>query len=591
MNLKPLFSIRDFHRPYTLLSPYLLRRWKAYAGLLVFVLIDIGMTLAFAWFLGNITDAAVQQDFGRLSQLVPMGAALSAAMVAAGMIGKQLEFISSNGVKKDLAEHVLHHILRLPAHRANLLQSGELLTHLTQDVHHIHGMIGNSLIQLIRLPLIFAAVLVYMLHIHWGMALLSLLIVPFAVLFGGLFGILLRRNSREIHNKFGRMHSLLAETLQGLAVIRSFTLESLFFRRYQDHNQELYALEFKNMRLSSWFHAGGQLAGSAIFLTSLCIGAYFVSNQTISIGSLMSFVNLSGHLLYPLTGLAGLWAGFQRSLSAVDRLLEVLDLPAESPELPSYRRTAAAAPAIDFRHVTFTYDGQDRLFESLTLHIPPGKVVAVVGASGAGKSTLFQLLQGFYPPQSGDIAVNGVSIRGLSPSALRSLIAHVPQETFLFSGTIRDNLLFARPDVSEAEMIAAARQAHIHDFIQSLPHGYDTEVGERGITLSGGQKQRVAIARAVLKDAPILLLDEATSALDSETEALVKESLHQFTARRTTLIIAHRLSTVQHADLIVVLDQGAVVQTGRHEELAARPGIYRNLYHNQFFLERRLHHG
>lgn len=584
--LKSYLSIGGIRNAYILLAPYMRRQRKAYAGLLILVLTDIALTLAFAWFLGQITDAAVQQQFGRLYWLVPLGVGLSMLTIFSDFASRRLAFTASNSVKKELSEQLLKHIMLLPASRTNQLHSGELMTHFNQDIHSINGMIGSSLIQWVRLPLVFAAVFVYMLQIHWLMAVMGLLIVPFAMGAGAMLGFILRRRTRTIHDLYGNMNSLLSETLQGLSVIRSFSLEAIWLHKYKDKYGELHTLQQKYIILQGWISAGGQAAGAFIFLVSLCLGAYFVSHHQITIGSLLSFVNLSGHLLYPLTGLSGLWIGIQESSTAVDRIAKVFQEPIEDLDTPAVI-TVSDKKSIEFRDISFSYDGQTPLIERLSFTVPAGQTVAIVGASGAGKSTLFHLLQGFYKPQSGSISINGVPIEKMTLSQLRSSIALVAQETFLFSGTIRDNLLIARPDISGHEIEQAAIHANIHDYIMSLPNRYDTQIGERGITLSGGQKQRIAIARAILRDAPILLLDEATAALDSETEFLVKQSLDRLMADRTTIIIAHRLSTIQHADLIIVMDGGSIVQMGTHEELVVRPGMYRNLKRRQKIENRR----
>ncbi|MCL6458743.1 MAG: ABC transporter ATP-binding protein/permease [Gorillibacterium sp.] len=586
--LKSKLSISGVQKAYALLAPYIGKQRKAYTGLLVLVLIDIMLTLAFAWFLGQITDAAVQQQFERLYWLVPFGILLSILTIVAEFVTNRLEFSASNGVKVELSERLLRHIMLLPVSRTDQLHSGELMTHFNQDIHNINGMIGSRLMQCIQLPLIFLAVVIYMFHIHWVMALMGLLILPIAVGAGGLLGFVLRRKTRTINDTYGNLNKLLTETLQGLSVIRSFSVEATWFRKFTDKNRELYKLQEKYMILQGWIRGGSQAAGSFIFLVSFCLGAYFVTKQVITIGSLLAFVNLSGHLLYPLTGLAGVWIGIQEASTAVDRIATVLREPIVSTELPA-TVVIPGKKSIEFRDVSFSYDGQTPVIERFNLTVLPGQTVAIVGASGAGKSTLFHLLQGFYKPQVGSIFMDGVSIHELAPSHLRSSIALVAQETFLFSSSIRDNLRLARPDASQQRIEQAAMHANIHDYIMTLPNCYDTEIGERGVTLSGGQKQRIAIARAILRDAPILLLDEATSALDSETEFQVKRSLDRLMAERTTIIIAHRLSTIQHADLIIVLEQGMIVQTGKHEDLVARPGAYRNLKHLQHMQERRGH--
>lgn len=584
--LKSRLSIGVIRNAYALLAPYIIKRRKAYVGLLILTGVEIGLTLAFAWFLGQITDAAVQQQFERLYGLVPFGACLSVLTIVSDFTSRRLAFTASNGVKKDLSERLLKHIMLLPASRTDKLHSGELMTHFNQDVHGINGLIGSSLIQWVRLPLVFAAVFVYMLQIHWLMAVMGLTIVPFALGAGALLGFVLRRRARTIQDLHGSMNSLLSDTLQGLSVIRSFTAESAWLRKYADKNGELYAMQQNYVILQGWIGAGGQAAGAFILMVSLCMGAYFVSYHMITVGSLLAFVNLSGHLLYPLTGMAGLWIGMQESSAAADRIAQVLQEPLEHSEPPAVL-SVPDKKTIEFRNVSFRYDGQTSLIERFSLTCPAGQTVAIVGASGAGKSTLFHLLQGFYKPQSGSICINGVPIDRMGLSELRSSISLVSQETFLFSGTIRDNLLIARPEATGREIEKAAIHASIHDYIMSLSNGYDTEIGERGILLSGGQRQRIAIARAVLKDAPILLLDEATASLDSETEHLVKQSLDRLMSGRTTVIIAHRLSTIRHADMIVVMDKGAIVQTGTHEELSLRPGMYRKLKRRQTIEDRR----
>ncbi|WP_416828297.1 ABC transporter ATP-binding protein [Ectobacillus polymachus] len=570
-------SIQDIKRTYALLLPYILKHKAVYIGLLFLLFINIGLTIAFAWFFGAITDAAVQGDIERVKTLIPIGAMLIAVSILSTIGNTYLEAVSVQAVKRDLKAQLFKHICLLPAHKVANVHSGEYLTHFTNDINSINGVIGSSLINFIKLPLIYICIFGYLIRINLQLSLLSFFIIPIAALAGVGFGPVLRRNTRRIYEVIGKTSSLLSETFLGLPIIRSFLMERMMYRFYDRHNQELYDLELKNAQLRGWFRAGSRTVSMVTFLGSLCLGAYFVANQAITVGMLLTFISLIDHLIYPVTGLAGQWGGFQRSVSAVERIANVLDQSIESTSLPAYIPPTNKHQSISFQNITFSYDGTRNIFEQFHLNIPAGKVVAIVGSSGAGKSTLFHLLQGFYKPQAGGILLNDVPIHELSPSELRSCISYVPQETYLFAGTIRDNLMLAKPQITEEEMITAARNAQIHEFIQSLPNGYDTEIGERGMKLSGGQKQRIAIARAILKDAPILLLDEATSALDSETEYDVQVTLQNVMQNRTTLIIAHRLSTIQHADVIVVLEQGKIVQMGNHQELMRRKGLYRKL--------------
>ncbi len=579
------FNVRDMKRTFSMIKPFILQQWKAYVGMILLLFIDIFLTIAFAWFFGNITDAAVQSNFEELKKLVPIGIILVILSISSNFLNIMIETVTTNGLKRDLKNHLFHHLLRLPTAKVSSHRSGEIISHFTNDIHSVDGVIGSSLISLIRLPLIYISVFIYLMNINWKLSLLSVSVAPLAMAAGAFFGLLLRNNSRLIHSLIGNINSLLTESLQGIHVIRSFTMEKLLYKKYSSQNQDLYKLEIANAKLNGWFSSGGQIASSITYLISLCLGAYYVSQHIISVGSLLTFVNLVSHLVNPLTGLAGQWAGFQWSVSALERIVDVLEHPAESKELASYTRTEKDVKSIEFRDISFSYEENTKVFDHLDLTIPAGQMVALVGPSGAGKSTLFNLLQGFYHPQKGTILVDGRTTEDYTLAELRSSISHVPQETFLFAGTIKENLLLARPDLSNEEVIEAAKSANIYEFICSLPNGFDTEIGERGIKLSGGQKQRIAIARAILKDAPILLLDEATSALDSETEFHVKRALEHLMKARTTIVIAHRLSTIQDADLIVVMDQGKIVQMGNHYELLNQDGLYKKLNHLQFFEE------
>lgn len=571
------FSMKDIRKTFTMLKPFFLRHWKAYSALLFLLGFDIFFTIAFAWFFGSITDAAIRSDFDELKRLIPIGIGLTGLNIISNFCDIYFETIASNGLKKDLKEYLFKHILSLPAGVASNLRSGDLLSYFTNDIHSIEGVTGSSLINLIRLPLTYIAVLIYLFQINWVLSMISILIAPIAIVAGAGFGLLLKRNGRKLHSLIAQINNTLSETFQGFQVIRSFTLEKKVFEKFTRENDDYFKLELENAKLQGWYYSGGYLISSVVFLTCLSLGAYFVYQKEMSIGSLLTFTNLVGYLVYPLTGLAGQWAGFQRSITAIERIIDLVEKPVASLELPANLPVKHSMKPIEFRDIAFSYDENKMIFSNLSLQIPSGKMVALVGPSGAGKTTLFNLLQGFYQPQSGKILIDGIPTEEMTLSELRSAIAHVPQETFLFAGTIRENLSLARGNISEKEMVEAAKQACIHEFIMGLPLGYDSEIGERGIKLSGGQKQRIAIARAILKDAPILLLDEATSALDSHTESEVKQALEHLMSGKTTIVIAHRLSTIQNADQIIVLDEGEVVQTGTHEELILENGLYRKL--------------
>ncbi|TDB54846.1 ABC transporter ATP-binding protein [Bacillus sp. CBEL-1] len=587
LNIEQYLSIKDMKRIFVWVAPYVKRYKIAYIGLFVLLFVDIAVTLGFAWFFGNITDAAVHSDFEKLKWFVLVGIGLSFISIVTNFIDTYLEAIAINAVKRDVNLDLYKRLLLLSEKNISNKHSGELVSHFTNDIHKIEGVIGRGLINLIRFPVISIAALIYLTNISWKLSLFSLSVAPVAMLGGAVFGILLRNNSRIVNELISQIIRKLNDTFQGLTIIRSFTLENVFFQSYGNKIKDLYNLELKETKIKGWFYAGGQAVGSTAFLISLVVGAYFVTSDVITIGALLTFVNLINHLISPLTGLAGQWAGYQRAISALERIVDVFEQPITSKALPTQQ--SAKYPVhhseIEFRNVSFKYNEGEDLFSNLNLKVPAGKVTAIVGPSGGGKSTLFKLLQRFYEPDLGCVLIDSNPLQNLSIEEVRNSISYVPQETFLFSDTVRENLKMAKPCLTDDEMYQASRHANIHQDIEALANGYDTEVGERGSKLSGGQRQRVAIARALLKDAPILLLDEATSALDNEAEHLIKESLSQLMKNRTTLIIAHRLSTIQHADFIVVMDQGKIVQVGAHTELIKEQGLYRELHDKQFFKE------
>lgn len=572
-----LLKMNEARRTYKVLKPYIKQHRRPYLGLFLLLFVEIMLTIGFSWFFGSITDAAIHSDITRMKWLVPLGITLVLISITSTYLNTLWETIATNAVKRDFSEQLFKHILQLPGKQVDRIHSGDLLAHFTNDIHNLDGIIGSSLINLIKLPFIYGAVLIYLLQINWKLALLSALVAPVAMVSGVIFGILLRNNNRRIQNLVAQFNVLLNETFQGFFVIRSFLMEKAVFTKYAIKNKKLYALELNNAKLRGWFYVGSQAAASLTFLISLCLGSYYISIGILSVGALLTFINLVNHVVYPLTEFAGQWAGLQKSMSAMERIFQVLEIEAESDDFPAAMKVEPFVSSISFRDITFQYEGQAHLFDHLNVHIPAGKVVAIVGLSGAGKTTLFNLLQGFYKPQAGEILINGRQISRLSLSERRSLFAHVSQETMLFNGTIRDNLLVARPDITDRQMIEATTMAGIHAYISTLPQGYDTEIGENGLTFSGGQRQRLAIARAILKEAPILLLDEGTSALDSETEYHVKAALDRLMHNRTTLVITHRLASVHRADYIIVMDKGAIVQMGRHEEIMQQEGVYRHL--------------
>ncbi len=564
--------------PFLRLIPYIRKFWKTYLSLLILMFLDILITLFFTWFLSRVADAAIAGDISQVRWLLVFGTVMVILNFGTSYYETVLELDAVNKVCREMKLSLFQHMLRLPARFFAAHHSGDLVSRLTNDVNAVDGAIGVNLLSLIRMPLMATAAFIYLLTIHWKLALMCLFLGPAALLVGGIFGKMIRDNGRRLQDYLGQVNSLLQDVFAGHTVMRAFAMERKLVERYRTDCDQVLNMEQREAKLLGWLQAGSGTISLTSFFVSMGIGAYYVAQGSITIGSLLAFVTLIQHLIYPFSGIAKQWGGLQRSLAAVERIWNVMDEKPESHILPQYIQSVPLHTGIRLNQLTFTYDGKKKVLQDINVMIPAGSTIAFVGPSGAGKSTLFQVIMGFYRPTSGTIILDDLPMDSSDIGQWRSYMSYVPQESYLFTGTIRENIAGGLPDATDSAIIQAARDANADTFIMELPNGYDTWIGERGTILSGGQKQRITIARAILKDAPILLLDEATSSLDTETEAAVKDALLRLMKGRTTLIIAHRLSTVLHADRIVVIDQGMLIEQGTHEQLLLEGGLYTKLY-------------
>ncbi len=462
-------------------------------------------------------------------------------------------------------------------------KTGEITSRLTSDVSVVQSTVSSSLASAISqgITLIGGLILMFVASVTLSAVVLSFL--PFAIVAAAVFGRRLRRISTEYQDKVADANASAEEAIAANRVVKWFTAEETEIRRYVSKVQESYRVALRRARLRALFSPFVQFVGFGTIALVMWIGGRQVLDNSLTAGELVTF------LLYTLTvassigTFTGLYGNLQEALGASQRIFELLgeQRGIEDPEFPV--TFTAIEGRITFDDVGFRYSDRDiDVLDAMNLDVAPGEVVALVGPSGAGKSTVVQLIPRFFDPTSGRILIDGIDLRDLRLRDLRSCMAAVPQETQLFSGTIMENLLLGKPEATAAEVHAAAEAANAHDFIVGFPAGYETIVGERGVKLSGGQRQRVAIARALLNDPRILILDEATSSLDSESEATVQEALDRLMLGRTTLVIAHRLSTVRNADRLAVIDDGRIVQEGNHDELLAAGGLYADLYHLQF---------
>src|SRR6185503_9227600 len=449
------------------------------------------------------------------------------------------------------------------------------------DLQVIQGAISTQLLDLIQQPLVLVVLLWFLTSIHLHLALLCLIAAPVMLFPIVRFGKGMRRTSHRIQERMADLASLVAEVVRGHRVVKAFGMEDFEYRRFHEASRRHLR---SNLRAQMLSNASGPVVEVLAVLGASALLVY--AGRTIRAGELTAsdFVTFLTALLAmyePIRKVNKVNLQLQQALAAGERVVRLIEIPIDVAEPVHPRPLAAVERGIAYEGVRFAYDREPVLLD-LDLDIPAGEILALVGPSGAGKSTVVNLLPRFFDPDEGRIAIDGVDVRELSLATLRALIGIVTQETVLFNDTIRNNIAYGRGDLSLERVREAAAAAYADEFIMQLPNGYDSPIGESGLKLSGGQRQRLAIARALLKDAPILILDEATSQLDSESEALVQKALGNLMRGRTTLVIAHRLSTVMNADRIVVMDGGRIVDQGTHQELLERGGVYKRLYDLQF---------
>ena len=382
--------------------------------------------------------------------------------------------------------------------------------------------------------------------------------------------------------------TLLEETIRGVRIVKAFTMEKFEIARFREATRKHLRWNLRAQQVQAMTSPVMELLAGVCMIALFQYAHRRIASGSLTFGSFTAFLAALAMMYAPIKKLNKVNLSLNTALSAAERVFGMLDIDNEVKEKPNAAEVHGVGAGIRYEHVEFAYREDDPVLRDVNLHVHPGEVVALVGGSGAGKSTFVNLLPRFYDTTRGRITIDGTDIRDVTMLSLRGLMGYVTQEVVLFNDTVRNNIAYGRSDADEARVIDAAKAANAHDFISVLPQGYDTIIGESGVLLSGGQRQRIAIARALFKDPPILVLDEATSALDTESERLVQQALNNLMQGRTTLVIAHRLSTIRNADTIVVLDQGEIVESGRHEELLANRGVYRKLYDLQFLEEERV---
>lgn len=551
---------------------------------MVATLFSTALGLIFPQYVGAFFDAFVLGgSTGQLDRVVLILLGIFTVQAVFNFWRSYLLALAGEGVVADMRIALYQHLLTLSVRFFETRKTGEITSRLTSDVAVVQGAVSQALPQLVSQAVFLFGSILLLFVTNLQLTLLMLAVVPVAVLAAAFFGRKLRAMSTEFQDRVAEANASAEEAIVGIRVVQSFTAEPLEAARYTEKVRASYRVALRRAVFRALFIAGIGLAMFSAISLVLWYGGRLVIAGSLSPGNLVAFLLYTLIVAGAVGTLTGLYSQVQEALGATRRIFELLD---ETSDLTEPGQAVIPQPKgeVRFEAVSFRYGdrGEVEVLRDISLVARPGEVIALVGPSGAGKSTLVSLIPRFYDPTAGRILLDGVDLRDWPLRALRAQIGIVPQETQLFSGTIRENIRYGRPEATDDEVEAAARAANAHEFIATFPRGYDTVVGERGIKLSGGQRQRVAIARALLKNPRILILDEATSSLDSESEALVQEALVRLMRGRTTFVIAHRLSTVREADRILVLDDGKIVQEGTHEALLAQGGLYRDLYELQF---------
>jgi ATP-binding cassette, subfamily B, bacterial len=547
---------------------------------LALILVSAALGVIPAFLLRDLLTAIGDKDSKQISLLA---AGMIAIAIVNGILGVWQTLLSNQvgqRVMHDLRAAVFRHLQRLSLAFFTRTRTGEVQSRIANDIGGVQGVVTNTATSIVSSVTTVLATMVGMILLSWELALFAFALIPLFVLLTRRVGDQRRRIAKSTQETLADISSLVQESLSvsGILLGKTMGRTDELADRFEGESQTLADLEVRQRMAGRWVMATIQTTFAVMPAATYWFGGLALAHgsHAVSVPTLVSFTTLQARLFFPVGSLLGVGLDVQTSLALFDRIFEYLDQPIEIEERPGARALVEAGD-VQFEHVSFRYGDGPWTLADVSFTVPAGTTTALVGETGAGKTTLGYLTARLYDVNEGSVRIDGVDVRDLTVASLASLVGVVSQETYLFHATVRENLRFAKPDATDTEIAAAADAAQIHDLIAALPEGYDTVVGERGYRFSGGEKQRIAIARTILRNPPILVLDEATSSLDTETERQVQAALDRLTEGRTTIAIAHRLSTVQNADQIVVLDGGRIVQRGTHEELTELGGRYAQL--------------
>jgi ABC-type multidrug transport system fused ATPase/permease subunit len=578
-------SGRILWRCLSYLRPY----WPLVLGSYLLLLVNNGIALTIPQIIRSIVDRGIRgDDIGAIRWGVLILIGLTLLRGAFTFLSGRWTEVSSQSVAYDLrnAIHVKLQSLSFSYH--DRAETGQLLTRTISDVDRVRFLTGRAFLRLVEVTVLIVGIAVSMLLMNLRLALLTLTIVPFLAYVALWFGTRYRPLARATQEQIDDLTTRLEQNLRGARVVKAFAQEPAEVARFDEQNLRLFWANVTASRMRALGLPLMRLLASTGTIFILLYGGQLVIGEQLTLGELVAFTTYVSQLLVPVRRLGMIASAISLATASGERIFEILDAQGEVHDLPDARPLGPIEGNVRFEGVSFAYFGRHRVLDSIDFEVQPGQVVALLGATGSGKSSVISLIPRFYDPTEGRILLDGQDIRRVTVNSLRRQIGIVLQDTTLFAATIRENIAFGRPGASEEEVVSAAQDAAAHDFILEFPDGYETYVGERGVTLSGGQKQRIAIARAILKDPRILILDDATSSVDTETEASIQAALARLMKGRTSFVIAQRLSTIRQADLVLVLDERRIAACGRrtaehtaHDELLETCGLYAEIYYRQ----------
>ena len=569
----------SWRRMFAYLSPYKFRLFLAIIGLIF----SSALSLVFPAVIQNVVDSVfTDADINLLDNItIALLLVFLVRSLATFVQNYNLNFVGEK-VVVDIRKELYTHLQSLSIKFFTERRVGELISRISSDVTVMRTVLTGNVSTFLQQTLTLVGAVLIMVVLNWRLTFFIIILMPVIVVIGFVFGAYMRRASTTVQDEIAGATVVAEEVFQNIREVKSFVRETYETSRYNNAIDVAFRASVRLLTIRSVFGPIVAFFAFAGLALVLWFGGREVLDGRLSAGELIAFLIYGLTVAGSFAGLISLYTQFQEALGATKRVFQLLDTQPQITDAPTAKTIKDVKGAISLKHVSFAYEDDHEVLKDINLDIKEGEIIALVGPSGAGKSTLFNLIPRFYDADSGEITVDGHDVRDLTQVSLRQHIGIVPQETLLFGGTIRENILYGKLDASEAEIIAAAESANAQTFITELPNGYYTLVGERGVKLSGGQRQRIAIARALLKNPSILLLDEATSSLDNESESLVQDALGNLMQNRTTIIIAHRLSTIRIAHRIAVIDKGQLVELGSHDELMAEQGLYAKLYDMQF---------